>query len=243
MEVVTRAHELDPDAVILVITGYATIDTAVEAMKSGAYDFLHKSQLNAATLGRLSWVEVNPDTRRVVFSFEHGAYDADELCDHDELTRLRNYLDKQLSNMQGVVARLANRLQRRLMAQQSRSWEFDQEEGQLALTREGGHSHRRIVHVDDATGWAVQDALLKAALARLNTARLNEVWAAMYRPDRVSIVAVGDVEIEGVSELLARAVLSFLLTPDSVLGMRTEAEIRVFAEQYLAPTLQAIAAR
>jgi cation-transporting P-type ATPase I len=34
----------------------------------------------AATLGRLSWVEVNPDTRRVVFSFEHGAYDADELC-------------------------------------------------------------------------------------------------------------------------------------------------------------------
>lgn len=34
----------------------------------------------AATLGRLSWVEVNPDTRRVVFSFEHGAYGADELC-------------------------------------------------------------------------------------------------------------------------------------------------------------------
>ncbi|HET9439172.1 MAG TPA: ATP-binding protein [Longimicrobiales bacterium] len=42
MEVVARAHELDPDAVILVITGYATIDTAVEAMKSGAYDFLPK---------------------------------------------------------------------------------------------------------------------------------------------------------------------------------------------------------
>ncbi len=38
----------------------------------------------------------------------------------------------------------------------------------------------------------------ESALARLNTARLNEVWAAMYRPDRVSIVAVGDVEIEGV---------------------------------------------
>lgn len=54
---------------------------------------------------------------------------------------------------------------------------------------------------------------------------------------------LNDVEIEGVSELLARAVLSFLLTPDSVLGMRTEAEIRAFAEQYLAPTLQAIAAR
>jgi AcrR family transcriptional regulator len=49
-------------------------------------------------------------------------------------------------------------------------------------------------------------------------------------------------EIEGVSELLARVVLSFLLTPDSVLGLRTQAEIREFAEHYLAPTLQAIAA-
>ena len=48
-------------------------------------------------------------------------------------------------------------------------------------------------------------------------------------------------QIEGVSELLARAVLSFLLTPDSVIGMRTQAEIRTFAEQYLAPTLQALA--
>lgn len=40
---------------------------------------------------------------------------------------------------------------------------FNQDSGDLHLTREGGHSHRRIVHVDDATGWAVQAALLKAA--------------------------------------------------------------------------------
>ncbi|WP_226699552.1 L-aspartate oxidase [Qipengyuania gaetbuli] len=40
---------------------------------------------------------------------------------------------------------------------------FNREEGDLHLTREGGHSHRRIVHVNDATGWAVQAALLKAA--------------------------------------------------------------------------------
>ncbi|PKP96741.1 MAG: L-aspartate oxidase [Alphaproteobacteria bacterium HGW-Alphaproteobacteria-13] len=40
---------------------------------------------------------------------------------------------------------------------------FNMEEGVLHLTREGGHSHRRIVHVDDATGWAVQAALLKTA--------------------------------------------------------------------------------
>jgi cobaltochelatase CobT len=57
--------------------------------------------------------------------------DATELCDPEELGRLRAYLDQQLSNMQGVVARLANRLQRRLMAKQNRSWDFDLEEGML----------------------------------------------------------------------------------------------------------------
>ena len=57
--------------------------------------------------------------------------DAADLCDAEELGRLRAYLDQQLSNMQGVVARLANRLQRRLMAKQNRSWDFDLEEGML----------------------------------------------------------------------------------------------------------------
>jgi cobaltochelatase CobT len=56
---------------------------------------------------------------------------AEDLCDADELTRLRAYLDKQLAHLQGVVGRLANRLQRRLLAQQNRSWEFDLEEGML----------------------------------------------------------------------------------------------------------------
>ncbi len=60
---------------------------------------------------------------------------AEDLCDAEELTRLRAYLDKQLSNLQGVVARLANRLQRRLMAQQNRSWDFDLEEGVLDAAR------------------------------------------------------------------------------------------------------------
>ncbi|MEM1199105.1 MAG: cobaltochelatase subunit CobT [Pseudomonadota bacterium] len=60
---------------------------------------------------------------------------AEDLCDADELTRLRNYLDKQLSSLQGVVARLANRLQRRLLAKQNRSWEFDLEEGMLDAGR------------------------------------------------------------------------------------------------------------
>ena len=61
--------------------------------------------------------------------------EADELCDVDELGRLRAYLDQQMGQMQGVVTRLANRLQRRLMAQQARSWDFDQEEGLLDPAR------------------------------------------------------------------------------------------------------------
>ncbi len=60
---------------------------------------------------------------------------AEELCDEEELDRLRAFLDKQLSNLQGVVGRLANRLQRRLMAQQNRSWDFDLEEGYLDPAR------------------------------------------------------------------------------------------------------------
>lgn len=60
---------------------------------------------------------------------------ATELCDAEELTRLRSYLDQQLVHLQGAVTKLANRLQRRLMAQQSRSWDFDQEEGLLDAAR------------------------------------------------------------------------------------------------------------
>jgi cobaltochelatase CobT len=60
---------------------------------------------------------------------------ADTLCDPEELTRLRAYLDQQLTHLQGVVTKLANRLQRRLMAQQSRSWAFDQDEGLLDAAR------------------------------------------------------------------------------------------------------------
>ncbi len=56
---------------------------------------------------------------------------AEDLCDPDELERLRGFLNAQLANMQHVVSRLANRLQRKLLAQQSRSWSFDLEEGVL----------------------------------------------------------------------------------------------------------------
>ncbi len=60
---------------------------------------------------------------------------AEELCDADELTRLRAYLDQQLAAFSSVVSRLANKLQRRLLAQQNRAWTFDLEEGMLDVAR------------------------------------------------------------------------------------------------------------
>lgn len=62
---------------------------------------------------------------------------ADDLCDAEELTRLRQMLDQQLTHLQGIIGKLANRLQRRLMAQQQRSWDFDLEEGLLDTGRLG----------------------------------------------------------------------------------------------------------
>ena len=75
-----------------------------------------------------------PEYRPFVMKYDE-TIGAEELCEPEELDRLRGYLDKQLSHLQGVVARLANRLQRRLMAKQNRAWEFDQEEGLLDPAR------------------------------------------------------------------------------------------------------------
>jgi len=71
-----------------------------------------------------------------VFTTAHDeTVSAEELCEPEELTRLRAYLDQQLSNLSNVVSRLANRLQRKLLAQQNRSWSFDLEEGLLDVAR------------------------------------------------------------------------------------------------------------
>ena len=75
-----------------------------------------------------------PDYKPYIAKFDE-IIAAEDLCEPEELDRLRGYLDKQLSHLQGVVSRLANRLQRRLMAQQNRAWEFDLEEGLLDPAR------------------------------------------------------------------------------------------------------------
>jgi cobaltochelatase CobT len=58
-----------------------------------------------------------------------------DLCEMEELEKLREYLDQQLNHLQGAVTRLANKLQRKLLAQQNRSWEFDLEEGLLDVSK------------------------------------------------------------------------------------------------------------
>ena len=71
-----------------------------------------------------------------IFTTAHDeVVDAEDLCDAEELTRLRAYLDQQLTALSSVVSRLANKLQRRLLAQQNRAWTFDLEEGMLDVAR------------------------------------------------------------------------------------------------------------
>jgi cobaltochelatase CobT len=117
-------------------------DSATEAVESPSADMADDTDMgDAETPGepqRPRQFGANeprgPDYRAFTGKFDETIA-AEDLCEPEELDRLRGYLDKQLSHLQGVVARLANRLQRRLMAQQNRSWEFDLEEGQLDPAR------------------------------------------------------------------------------------------------------------
>ncbi|WP_262693527.1 cobaltochelatase subunit CobT [Kordiimonas aquimaris] len=92
--------------------------------------------------GNIPWrpnrpLDQMPDTDFYkVFSEEFDeTIKAEELCDTEELERLRKYLDQQMAHLSGAVSKLANRLQRRLLAQQRRHWKFDLEEGMLDAGR------------------------------------------------------------------------------------------------------------
>src|SRR4051794_26638208 len=98
-----------------------------------AGDDLSESVFSAP--GRRNW-ELSPETDYKAYTNRFDeTVESQELCDEEELGRLRAYLDQQMAGLQNVVTRLANRLQRRLMAQQARSWDFDQEEGLLDSAR------------------------------------------------------------------------------------------------------------
>lgn len=78
---------------------------------------------------------------------------------------------------------------------------FNEEQDALHLTREGGHSHRRIVHVDDATGWAVQEALQKTAAANPNITLRPHMVAIDLIADRHAVMPDGSTNIWGVYAL------------------------------------------
>ena len=88
-----------------------------------------------ASPSRRNWDLAPPTDYKAFTTRFDEIVEAPELCDEEELGRLRSYLDQQMGGLQNVVTRLANRLQRRLMAQQARSWDFDQEEGLLDAAR------------------------------------------------------------------------------------------------------------
>jgi cobaltochelatase CobT len=93
------------------------------------------SEDSASTPARRNW-DLSPETDYKAYTYRFDEMvGAKELCDEEELGRLRAYLDQQMAGLHNVVTRLANRLQRRLMAQQARSWDFDQEEGLLDAAR------------------------------------------------------------------------------------------------------------
>ena len=109
--------------------------------------------------GMMPWRPNLPDSK-LPPDFAYRAYTtendevvtAEELCEAEELARLRGYLDQQLVTLQSAVTKLANRLQRRLMAQQNRSWEFDQEEGLLDSAR----LTRVVVQPDHALSYKIE---------------------------------------------------------------------------------------
>ena len=78
---------------------------------------------------------------------------------------------------------------------------FNEDEDALHLTREGGHSHRRIVHVDDATGWAVQEALEKTAAANPNITMKPHMVAIDLIVDRHAETPSGAQNVWGVYAL------------------------------------------
>jgi cobaltochelatase CobT len=117
-------------------------ESASEALDADSADMPDDSEMGDAETPNESWRPRHqgqnepraPDYRPFTVKFDETIA-AEDLCDPEELSRLRSYLDKQLSHLQGVVARLANRLQRRLLAQQNRAWEFDLDEGLLDPAR------------------------------------------------------------------------------------------------------------
>jgi cobaltochelatase CobT len=113
--------------------GDSTQEMEAGDQESAPGDELSESMFAAP--GRRNWEQSPPTDYKAFTTRFDEIVEAIELCDEDELSRLRAYLDQQMGGLSNVVTGLANRLQRRLVAQQARSWDFDQEEGLLDAAR------------------------------------------------------------------------------------------------------------
>jgi cobaltochelatase CobT len=113
-------------------------DESAQDQQPGEDQLADGDETNASGVpgdSRRNW-EMSPPTDYRAFTTRFDEIiESGELCDEAELNRLRAYLDQQIGGLSSVVTKLANRLQRRLMAQQARSWDFDQEEGLLDAAR------------------------------------------------------------------------------------------------------------
>ena len=130
------ASAMEADGTLSSEGGEGEIDDEAESTAAMADDLLTPGEGEEEPAGPSSWRSpwpLNEPPRKPSYRAHTTAFDevvdAASLCEADELARLRAQLDQQLINLQGVVARLANRLQRKLLAKQTRSWEFDLEEG------------------------------------------------------------------------------------------------------------------
>jgi cobaltochelatase CobT len=142
-ETAEQGDEGTPGGGDVEMRGEETEDSSADAdssqeMESGEDDASSGDDISEsvfASPSRRNW-DLSPETDYKAFTTRFDEIvEAGELCDEEELGRLRAYLDQQMAGLQNVVARLANRLQRRLLAQQARSWDFDQEEGLLDAAR------------------------------------------------------------------------------------------------------------
>lgn len=134
--------EMDADGTLSSDSGEAEMSDDMEFSTEGFDDDVMAGDGEEEPAGPTDWDDrwprnaPNDALLYKAFTQSHDEVtEAELLCDTEELTRLRAQLDQQLSHLQGVVSKLANRLQRRLMAKQTRSWDFDLEEGMLDAAR------------------------------------------------------------------------------------------------------------
>ena len=135
--------EVNPDDVVLDDEGLADESADGEATLAEMDADLDMDELGAEADPDKAPMVLPDDAGRIRVDVNYQAYTSEfdevvpagELCEPDELTRLRALLDQQLVPLQHATAKLANRLQRRLLARQNRTWEFDLDEGILDASR------------------------------------------------------------------------------------------------------------